>query len=152
MSSLGSYSRTSWHSTPFSPLTSPSTVFPMPNGNIFHFMIRGSPPLQPEMSGRLPIYPGTSIYQQPHRHRKEASGCTLPLNSHYNFFNFDTSVGYHSNLFFHQTSSTFQMPTVSSFVNTNTSNDDVVAPPVSMHASSHFSESKVRTNYYTFVY
>ena len=148
---LGSLSGTSRHSTPFSPLTSPPTVSPMPNGDIFHFGMRGSPPRLPEISGRLPIHPCTSIYQQPHGHRKAASGCTLPLNSHSNFSNFNTSVGYHSNLFYHPTGSVIQMPTGSSFVNTNTSNGHILAPSASMHASSHFSESKVRSNYYTLV-
>ena len=150
VSSLGSLSGNSGHSTPFSPLTSPPTVSPMTNSNIFHFGMRGSPPCQTVMSGMLPIHPCTSIYQQPHGHKREASGSTPPLNSHSNFSSFDTSVGFDSNLFYQPISSTIQTPTVSSFVNTNTSNSYIFSLPMSMHDSSHFSESKVRRNLYIY--
>lgn len=143
---LGSLSGTSRNTTPFSPLTSPPMVSPMPNGDIFHFGMRGSPPRLPEFSGRLPMHPCTSVYQRPQGHRKSPSTATHPLNSQSNFSSFNTSVGYSSNLFsYHPSGSVFQMPTGPSFVNTNTSNSNILAP-ASMQVSSTISESKVSVN------
>lgn len=138
---LGSLSSTSRNSTPLSPLTSPPMMSPMPNGDVFHFGMRGSPPRLAEFSGRLPMYPCTSIYQRPQGHRKSPSGTTHPLNSQSNFSSFNTSGGYSSNPFYNP--SVFQMHTGPSFVNTNTSNSNILAPPVSMQASSTIGESKV---------
>ena len=123
---LCSLSGTSLNSTPISPLTSPPTVSPMPNNNILKILMRGSPPHPSKISGSLPI-----------------NTCT---NS--NFSSTNTSVGYHSHLFYHPTSSIIQVPTGSSFVNANIINSHMLVSPVPMHASSHFNGSKVRSNYY----
>lgn len=143
---LGSLSGTSRNSTPFSPLTSPPMVSPMTSGDVFQFGMRGGSPRLPEFSGRLPMYPCTSVYQRPQGQKKSPTVGSHVLNSHASFSSFPTSAGYSGNMFtYNPSGSVFQMPATANFVNSNSSNSNHVSmPPSTMQASSSRSFSKVR--------
>lgn len=130
---LGSLGGTSRNSTPFSPLTSPHMVSPMTNGDVFRFGMQGSPRL-PEFSGRLPMYPCTSVYQRPQGQKKSPS---LGTHMQAGFSSFPSSAGYAGNMFtYNPTGSVFQMPATANFVNSNSSNSNVPTLPLStMQAS-----------------
>lgn len=140
---LGSLSGTSRNSTPFSPLTSPHMVSPMTNGEVFHFGMRGTSPRLPEFSGRLPMYPCTSIYQRPQGQKKSPSLGGHLLNSQAGFASFPSSAGYAGNMFtYNPTGSVFQMPATANF---NSSNSNLPTVPHStMQAST---DSKVSMVY-----
>lgn len=138
---LGSLSGTSRNSTPFSPLTSPHMVSPMGNGDVFQFGLRGTSPRLPEFSGRLPMYPCTSIYQRPQSQKKSPS-----MGIHQS--NFSSGV-YSGNMFTYNPSGTvFQMPAPATnfMVNSNSSNSnsDAMLSSTALQATSSSSDSKVR--------
>lgn len=140
---LGSLSGTSRNSTPFSPLTSPPMVSPMGNGDVFHFGLRGGSPRLPEFSGRLPMYPCTSIYQRAPGHKKSPSlGGGHALNSY--------SAGYSANMFYNPNGTVFQMPTPAGYMNTSNSTGEAMLPsrmhamqPSRTHTTSSDANSKV---------
>lgn len=139
---LGSLRGTSQNSTPFSPLTSPSMVSPMGNGDVFQYGLRGGgSPQLPEFSGRLPMYSCTGVYQRPHGQKKSPSMGIHGLNSQSTF-----STGYSGNMFAYNPGGTvFQMPVPASFVNTNSSNSSDSMLSSTMQAISSSNDSKVRS-------